>query len=92
MTDVPFAAVSGEPLHRLPEARIRCNANVRIKAAKALTKALSLDLPLFLQQRADEVIEHMSLPGTKRTCQWLRAISAFGGKADIAQRWFRVCL
>jgi hypothetical protein len=41
----------------LAEARICCSANVRIKAAKALTKALSLDLPLFLQQRADDVIE-----------------------------------
>jgi hypothetical protein len=27
---------------------------------------------------------HMSLPGTKRTCQWRRAMSAFGAKADMA--------
>jgi hypothetical protein len=57
MTDVPFAAVSGEPLHRLPKQESAAMRNVRIKAAKALTKALSLDLPLFFRQRADDVIE-----------------------------------
>ncbi len=29
---------------------------------------------------------HESGFGTKRTCQWRRAMSAFGGKADIQGR------
>ena len=34
---------------------------------------------------------HMSAFGTKRTCQSLSAMSAFGGKADITRTCTDVC-
>jgi hypothetical protein len=53
-------------------------------------KALGLDVPLHLQQLADEVIElampfaavHESPPGTFATCQLNRAMSAFKGDPE----------
>jgi len=64
---------------------------VNLKTAKSLGLTVPQTNPSGCRRR-DQIkllfaAVHESAVGTKRTGQWRRAMSAFGGKADMAQGW-----